>query len=197
MEDHTMSYGRAKTSREPQSSEKLTTELNQCLELQATMKEVNAYWRKFGTCVGAPGITEVQAKKLDDKIATSKYSWERQQPFSTYDLTNNNSQIKRLEKKLAEVSRGFVGWEFNGGRAEANTAINRLQLFFDQKPPEQQRAALKANGFKWAPSQDAWQRQLTDNAIYSAGRLDFIKPSDGRTVREHQPKAPARSSGAR
>jgi hypothetical protein len=72
-----------------------------------------------------------------------------------------------------------------------------LQLFFDEKPTEQQRAQLKSNGFKWAPSQDAWQRQLTDNAIYAAGRLDFIKPSDGRTVHEHQPKHAPRDAGAR
>ncbi len=192
-----MSYTNTKQSKEPLSADKLAAELQKCKELQSTMKEVNAYWRSRGTCVGAPGITETQAKKLDEKIATSRYSWERQQPYSSYDLTNNNSQIKRLESKLSEASRGFNGWEFEGGRAEANMEMNRLQLFFDQRPSESQRANLKANGFKWAPSQDAWQRQLTDNAIYAAGRLDFLKPTDGRTVREHQPKAPARDTGAR
>ncbi len=191
-----MSYGRTKTSAEPPNADKISAELQKCVELQATMKEVNAYYRSRGTCVGAPGITEEQAKKIDEKIATSRYSWDNQ-PFSSYTLTNNNSQIKRLEAKLAEVSRGFEGWEFDGGRAEANTEMNRLQLFFDEKPSESQRANLKANGFKWAPSQDAWQRQLTDNAIYAAGRMDFLKPTDGRTVREHQPKAPARDTGAR
>lgn len=191
-----MSYGRKKPSSEPLSAEKLTEELNKCVELQATMKEVNAYWRKTGTCMGAPGITDEQARKLDNKIVTTQYSWERQ-PFSTYDLTNNNSKIKRLQQSLAEVTRGFAGWEFNGGRAEANTEMNRLQLFFDERPNDNQRALLKSNGFKWAPSQDAWQRQLNDNAIYASGRLDFIKPSDGRTVREHQPKPPARDTGAR
>ena len=75
--------------------------------------------------------------------------------------------------------------------------MNRLQIFFDEKPSDSQRAMLKSNGFKWAPSQDAWQRQLNDNAIYAAGRLDFVKPSDGRTVREHQPKPVARDAGAR
>ncbi len=192
-----MSYYNTKPSREPLSADKLADELSKCQELQTTMKEVNAYWRKTGTCVGAPGITEAQAKKLDERIATSRYSWERQQPFSSYDLTNNNSQIKRLESKLHEASRGFNGWEFEGGRAEANMEMNRLQLFFDERPSESQRANLKANGFKWAPSQDAWQRQLTDNAIYAAGRLDFLKPTDGRTVRQHQPPAPARDTGAR
>jgi len=75
--------------------------------------------------------------------------------------------------------------------------MNRLQLFFDEKPNDQQRSQLKANGFKWAPSQDAWQRQLNDNAIYAAGQLDFIRPTDGRSVRDHQPKPPARDTGAR
>ena len=177
----------SKPTTAPQNAEKLTEELQQCVKLQETMKAVNAYWRSTGTCIGAPGITEEQAKKLDHRIQTTTLSWERV-PFSSYDLTNNNSQIKRLEQKLASVSRGYEGWEFEGGRAEANTEINRLQLFFDERPNDQQRAVLKANGFKWAPSQDAWQRQLTDNAIYAAGRIDFLKPSDGRTVRDHQPK---------
>jgi hypothetical protein len=196
-----MAYNNAINSGDPQAVEKLTAKLEQCKELQATMKEVNAYWRKFGSCVGAPGITEEQAKKLDNKIATTRYSWEKQ-PFASYDLTNNNAEIKRLEGRIKTVTHyqdvGFSGWEFEGGRAEANADIDRLQLFFDEKPSESQRTALKSNGFKWAPSQEAWQRQLTDNAIYAAGRLDFIKPSDGRTVREHQPASPAREdAGAR
>lgn len=87
-----MSYYNTKSSREPQSAEKLTEELNQCVELQSGMKETNTYWRKFGTCVGAPDVTEAQTQKLDAKIATTSYSWEKQ-PFSSYDLTNNNSKI--------------------------------------------------------------------------------------------------------
>lgn len=191
-----MSYNNAKSSSEPVTAESLTARLKRCKELQETMKNVNAHWRKYGTCVGAPGITEEQAKKLNDKIATTRYSWEKQ-PFSSYDLTNNNATIKRLESKVKEVGRGFEGWEFEGGSAEANTELDRLQLFFDERPNDMQRAILKSSGFKWAPTEGAWQRQLTDNAIYSAGRIDFIKPSDGRTVREHQPKTPRRDDGDR
>jgi len=191
-----MAYYNTKPSREPQSAEKLTEELNKCVELQETMKSVNAYWRKAGTCMGAPGISDEQAKKLDEKIATTRYSWEKQ-PFSSYDLTNNNSKIKRLKSSLAEVSRGFSGWEFEGGTAVANTEINRLQLLFDERPDKDKCTVLKRNGFHWSPTEGTWQRQLNDNAIYAAGRLDFVKPSDGRTVREHQPKAPVKDSGAR
>lgn len=188
-----MSYNRAKSSNEPLSVEKLTEELNKCVESQTTMKEVNAYWRKTGTCMGTPGITEAQAKKLDEKIAATRYSWEKQ-PYSTYDLTNNNSKIKRLQQSLAEASRGFEGWEFNGGRAEANTEMNRLQLFFDERPNDNQRALLKASGFKWARHKTRGSGSLP---ITPSTRLDFIKPSDGRTVREHQPKAPSRDTGER
>ena len=42
-----------------------------------------------------------------------------------------------------------------------------------------QRQALKGEGFKWAPSQGAWQRQLNQNAIRAAARLDFLRPEDG------------------
>jgi len=191
-----MAYNKTRPSLEPQSAEKIAAELADCKALQETMKAVNAYWRSTGTCMGAPGLTEMQAQKMDDRIASARVSWERV-PFSTYDLTNNNSKIKRLEQGLSEVSRGFEGWDFVGGYAEANADINRLQLFFDERPNDQQCGALKAHGFKWSPSQGAWQRQLTDNAIYSAGCIDFIKPSDGRTVREHQPKPAAKDTGAR
>jgi hypothetical protein len=195
-----MSNNNAISASDPLAVEKLTEKLQSCEELQTVMKDVNAHWRKHGTCTGAPGITDAQAEKLDNKIAATTRSWERQ-PFSGYDLTNNNSEIKRLKTRIAETTRyqevGFSGWEFYDGRAEANTELNRLQLFFDEKPNEVERARLKANGFKWAPTHGAWQRQLTDNAIYAADRLDFLKPLDGRSVREHQPKAPSRDDGAR
>ena len=48
-----------------------------------------------------------------------------------------------------------------------NTEIMRLQLIFDGKPEPEVRDILKSNGFRWAPSQGAWQRQLTNNAKYA------------------------------
>ena len=195
-----MSYNKAISAGDPQAVEKLTEKLQKCEELQEVMKGVNTYWRKTGTCIGAPKITDAVAAKLDSKIINATVSWEHV-PYSSYDLTNNNSEIKRLKSRIAEISRnqeiGFAGWEFDGGHAEANKEMNRLQLFFDERPDEKQRTNLKANGFKWAPSVGAWQRQLNDNAIYAAGRLDFVKPTDGRTVREHQPKSPTRVEVAR
>jgi hypothetical protein len=104
---------------------------------------------------------------------------------------------KRIEQLTRNSETGFTGWEFEGGNAVTNTELNRLQLLFDEKPEESQRKALKSNGFNWSPSEGAWQRQLNANAIFAADRLDFLKPLDGRSVREHQPTAPPRDSGAR
>ena len=47
----------------------------------------------------------------------------------------------------------------------------RLQLVFDGKPAEKTREILKSNGFRWAPSQTAWQRLLNDNSEYALKRI--------------------------
>ena len=65
---------------------------------------------------------------------------------------------------------------------------NRLQVFFDGKPDADTRAELKSSGFRWAPSVGAWQRQLTDNAIRAADRLECIKPLSGEKPSQLQKK---------
>ena len=70
----------------------------------------------------------------------------------------------------------------------ANADMNRLQIFFDEIPDEEVRRELKGRGFKWARSVGAWQRQLTDNAIYAASRVKAIQPSDGSDPIKIQPK---------
>jgi hypothetical protein len=42
----------------------------------------------------------------------------------------------------------------------------RLQLLFDGKPNDEIRSILKSHGFRWSPYNEAWQRQLTNNAKY-------------------------------
>jgi len=193
-----MAYPNAISASDPLAIEKLTQKLEACQEKQEFMKTVNSHYRRFGTCKGFPELTDAQAERIEASIAS--HSWDAQ-PFPSYELQNNNQEINRLKKRIEKISFdrevGFSGWDFNGGQAIANTEVNRLQLFFDEKPDEQKRTQLKSHGFKWAPSQNAWQRQLNDNAIYAAGRLDFVKPSDGSTVRDKQPKASVRTGTAR
>ena len=114
-------------------------------------------------------------------------------PFESYQLSNNNAEIHRLKDRITALTRrkelGYVGWEFDGGRVEANTADNRLQIFFDEKPDKEIREELKGNGFRYAPSAEAWQRQLNDNAIYAADRIKCIQPLTGERPTELQKRA--------
>jgi hypothetical protein len=48
---------------------------------------------------------------------------------------------------------------------------DRLRLIFDGKPEPDVIALLKSRGFRWSPTNTAWQRQLTDNARNAAQRI--------------------------
>lgn len=100
--------------------------------------------------------------------------------YPAYELQNNNANIRRIRGRIAELKKRTEstpeGWEFDGGRVVVNTAENRLQIIFDGKPNADIRTELKGEGFRWAPSQGAWQRQLTDNAMRAARRLKCIAP---------------------
>ena len=126
--------------------------------------------------------------------ASMSGSWRgNPKPFESYELSNNNAEIHRLKDRITALTRrkelGYVGWEFDGGRVEANTADNRLQIFFDEKPDKEIREELKGNGFRYAPSAEAWQRQLNDNAIYAADRIKCIQPLNGESPTELQKRA--------
>ena len=187
------------SSDDPNAIQKLQDKLEMCEKSQKYMKEVNAYYRKNGTCEGFPGMEAARAARLDESVRQA-YSWDKQ-PFPSYALTNNSAEIRRLKQRIEKLTVnqevGFVGWTFDGGEVVANSEENRLQILFDEKPDEQKRSALKGNGFKWSPSQGAWQRQLNDNAIYAASRMEFLHPESGEGPVKLQPKAPKKDAPER
>ena len=169
--------------------EKLTKKLEGMESQQAMMKAVNAYYRKHKTLEGCPELTAEQVEKVK---ASMSQDWRKDPvPFPSYLLTNNNANIRRVRQRIEELRQKteFVGWTFPGGEAKVNEAENRLQLIFEDKPDADTRQALKSEGFKWAPSQGAWQRQLNQNAIRAAARLDFLRPEDGKSPYQLQPFA--------
>ena len=72
-------------------------------------------------------------------------------PFHTEELL---ARIRALGRRRGEIVR--------------NAALNRLQILFDEIPDADTRTALKEHGFRWSPKNQAWQRQLTDNAVSAA-----------------------------
>lgn len=177
---------------DPQAVAKLEAKLAKLEAAQETMKGVNAYFRKHGTLEGCTLLKPEQIKELQEGMAQS-WHLEKNKPFQSFELSNNNAEIRRIRGRIEQLKqheeKSFVGWEFDGGRVEANKTDNRLQIFFDEKPDDAARAELKANGFKWAPSAGAWQRQLNNNAYYAAGYVSCIQPITGEKPIDLQRKA--------
>ena len=177
------------SSDDPEAIAKLTEKLETLQIKQTRMKQINAYYRKHGTCRGFHGLSDEAADKLLSDV--QYHPWDKS-PCPAYELTNNSAEIRRVKARIQKLTEakelGYQGWEFDGGRVVANTENNRLQVFFDEKPDEEVRAALKGQGFRWARSEGAWQRQLTDNAIYAARAVKAIQPSDGSDPLKIQPK---------
>ena len=173
---------------DPQAVQKLEKKLESLEKSQETMKAVNAYYRKHKTLDGCPHLPPEELEKLKADMASSWHLEDK--PFATWALSNNSAEIRRVKDRIKSLSQqkeiGFVGWEFDGGKVEANTEANRLQIFFEDKPDEATREALKNNGFRWSPKAGAWQRQLTSNAYYAADYVKAIAPLTGEKPTELQ-----------
>lgn len=87
-------------------------------------------------------------------------------------VTKRHSIWELEEKRLPEAPTGKkLQLEREGLKIVSNYDINRLQLFFDEKPSDEMRAQLKKSGWRWSPRESAWQRQITNAAVCSARAL--------------------------
>lgn len=159
--------------------EQLRAKLAKLERDQDYMKKANAYYRKYKTLKGYGSLTDEKAAELDRAIESdSLYNM----PFASYTLTNNNAKIKNTKARIAQLERLKNEAETAAEQQKdeystdlfkvvENAEIMRLQLIFDGKPDAETRTVLKKNGFRWSPSNEAWQRQLTDNAKYAVKRV--------------------------
>lgn len=167
------------SSDDPQAVEKLEAKLATLEKHQEMMKAANAAIRMKDPAKGDAKLAELGYTPEDiAKLRAPDFCGRIGYP--AYELQNNNANIRRIRGRIAELKKRTEntpeGWEFDGGRVVVNTSENRLQIIFDGKPDADIRTELKGEGFRWAPSQGAWQRQLTDNAMRAARRLKCIAP---------------------
>ncbi|MBU2724049.1 DUF3560 domain-containing protein [Acidithiobacillus ferridurans] len=179
---------------DPDAVKKLTARVETLKTAQERMKAANAAIRnheKNGpeaqqAALEGLGFKPEQAKSLltPDVMGTVG--------FASYSLSNNNANIKRLEARIQtlEKARKLEDREtqYAWGSVRENKEINRIQFRFDGKPEEEVRNLMKSSGFRWAPSESAWQRQWTGNAVYAA--RDVIKKLDERMPPEQMVAAP-------
>ena len=176
---------------DPQAIQKLEAKLEKLQTAQDTMKAVNAYYRKHKTLDGCPNLSAERIEAMKGEMSSQWHIEDK--PYPSWALSNNNAEIRRIKGRIADLTKkqetAYAGWEFDGGMVEANKEDNRLQIYFEEKPDEKTREALKENGFRWSPKAGAWQRQLNDNAIYAADRIKCIQPLSGKSPTEIQKEA--------
>jgi hypothetical protein len=158
---------------DPSAMERYQKKLAELEEAQEYMKAVNKAWKKGKAALVALGLSEAKSEELAN---------EKTKPYPTWQLGNNGAEIRRVKEQMENLKKldGMTAESttFPGGKMRVNTEINRIQFLFDDIPPVEIRKLLKSNGFKWSPSEKAWQRQRTLNAVYATKRLlekHFIK----------------------
>lgn len=92
--------------------------------------------------------------------------------FADYQLTNNNANIRRMKQRLSNLEATSqaetVEVNHDGFKVVENIEENRVQIIFPGKPSYEIRQILKQNGFRWSPSQGAWQRHLNNAGKWAA-----------------------------
>jgi hypothetical protein len=151
---------------DPEAPERYQQKLAKLEETQEYMKAVNKAWKQGKAALVALGLSEAESEELAN---------EKTKPCASWMLGNNNAETRKVKQKLEELSRldkmEAENCKFTGGEMRINIEINRIQFVFDDIPSPEIRKHLKSHGFKWAPSEKAWQRQRTLNAVYATKRL--------------------------
>lgn len=162
------------------------------VDRQAMMKAANAAVRKARKVEDADAARQLVERELEaagrveaKTLANALYKGGALRVgFESWQLSNNNAEIRRLEGRVAELERKAARMaeadaadaepdvvEQAGVQLVRNVAIDRVQLLFPDKPSAEARAVLKGRGFRWSPREGAWQRQLTGNGIAAAEAL--------------------------
>lgn len=154
------------SSDDPNAIDKLKDKLQACIDLQERMKAANKLVRKSDK-VGLVqmGFSEAQVAKLFTPDFMGRLG------FADFQLKNNNAEIRRLEKRIEELEQAAEEedeeFEYEDFQVLYNTKDNRVQIFFNKKPEDYIRTALKQHGFKWSRNNEAWQRHLNAEGKYA------------------------------
>src|SRR5664280_3518325 len=102
--------------------------------------------------------------------------------FEPWQLSNNSANIRRLKIRLANLTEAkakpSTEREAAGVRIVEDTEAMRLRLIFPGKPAPAVIAELKASGFRWAPSEGAWQANLHNRSRWAPARITATLPAE-------------------
>lgn len=127
-----------------------------------------------------PTVTEVEAGRLLQGDHLARIG------FPDYATKNNGANIRRVKGRIEQLeARAKVResleaagtpereTQCRGFKVVENATENRVQVIFPGKPSEVVRSILKRSGFRWSPTNLAWQRML------NAGVVQWLTREDG------------------
>jgi len=145
----------------------LTDRVGKLRQRQESMKAQNAIIRGKGSedekiaRLRELGLGEAAARALFKPDFAGRVGW------PDYVLKNNLAEIKRLEGRSVEVAKetstASSEHTFGDVRVEDSAEDNRIRLFYPGKPDAETIGKLKRHGFRWSPSEGAWQRFRNDS----------------------------------
>ena len=171
----TIESNEAISSDDPEALLKLKEKLSSLEKNQHFMKQANQCLRKKDK----EGFLKLE-------MATEDMWEELNRPndfgFPHYKFSNNSAEIRRVKDRIIKLEKiqtlETKEIRIGNGRIVLNIEANRVQILFDSIPPEDMRKKLKSFGFRWSPSQGAWQRHITNHAISLAKQI--LTPSTDR-----------------
>lgn len=168
---------------------KLEEKIEEAKALHERMKAANKIIRS--KISNEDKVTRLAELGISAAVAAEliKGDWLGRIGFADYALRNSNANIRSMERRLAELrtrqkeineqaaSTPVPVSEPLGSPTESllpfglqvvrNLEANRLQILFQGKPAANVRDVLKSRGWRWAPSEGAWQRFLNPNSEYA------------------------------
>lgn len=130
---------RAISSDDPNALAKLQTKLDSLIAEQSRVKASNAQARKTGG---------------------SQSEW-YVLPYLARDIKSVKERIAKLQ---AVENMPAETISFDGGEIESDPITNRVIIRYDERQPQEIVDRLKANGYKWSPTANGWQRLRTPTA---------------------------------
>lgn len=97
-------------------------------------------------------------QEVENSVGTRRayYQKKLERALKTQERANTGSGLKK-ETKLYKLDEDFTD--------------GRIRFRFDGKPRQEVIDIMKSRGFRWSPSNKAWQRQNTPNGVWSAKKV--------------------------
>lgn len=148
-------------------------------------------------------MAEMMALGISEKTASEalKGDFMGRVGIPGYSLTNNNANMRRIEQRIKSLSEMKAGGEkethYSGGvSVHEDPEAARIRIKFPGKPERSVIEALKGGGFRWSPSEGAWQRHLNNSGRYAVDSMleklghKKIEASEAAPPTDDEPEVP-------